>query len=166
MIRVDQAGEYGAKRIYQGQIDMLVATDKIDLIKHMAQQEQEHLDYFDNAIRQRGTRPSMLSPFWHVGGYLVGALPSLMGTRAAMAVTVAVEEVIDNHYEQQAQSLEARADEPELLGAIRKFQADELEHRDTGIEHEAQAGGSLSADSSLCLERIKNGSFHCRKGLK
>ncbi len=138
MLRVNQAGEYGAKRIYQGQIDLLGASDKKELIIHMAEQEQEHLNYFDAAIIENGSRPSALSPLWHVAGYALGALPSLLGTRAAMAVTVAVEEVIDAHYEQQVKRLKQRGDYAELQAAILKFQADEIEHRNTGLANEAE----------------------------
>ena len=138
MIRVNQAGEYGAKRIYRGQLDMLSGTEKKEIIEHMAEQEQVHLDYFDAAIAHHHSRPSFLSPAWHVAGYALGALPSLLGSSSAMAVTVAVEETIDAHYDAQAERLEERGDYSEILQKIRVFQAEEEEHRDIGLEHEAR----------------------------
>ncbi len=144
MVRVNQAGEYGAKRIYQGQMDMLEKSDKYETIVHMAEQEQEHLDYFDAAIVAHQSRPSALAPLWHVAGYGLGSLPSLVGVPSAMAVTVAVEEVIDAHYEVQAQRLEQRGDQQDLLASIRKFQAEEEEHRDIGLLHEAKKAPAYS----------------------
>ena len=155
MFRVDQAGEYGAKRIYQGQMDMLEKSGHYDLIAHMAEQEQVHLDYFDNAIVSHQTRPSLLAPLWHVAGYGLGAVPSLVGVPSAMAVTVAVEEVIDAHYEEQAQKLEqwgakksaatnSDDEKHEILRAIRQFQAEEEEHRDIGLENEAKKAPAYS----------------------
>ena len=136
IIRVDHAGEYGAKRIYQGQLDVLRDTDKGPIIQHMADQEQEHLEAFEKYIVEKRVRPSLLHPFWHVSGYLLGYLTAKMGPRAAMACTVAVEEVIDEHYQKQLEEL--GDDEPEITAKIEKFRQDELEHRDTGLEHEAE----------------------------
>ena len=135
-IRVDHAGEYGAKRIYQGQIAVLRGTKWEPLIRHMQEQEQEHLDTFTRLIGKRRVRPTALLPLWHVAGYALGAATAAMGYRAAMACTVAVEEAIDEHY--QAQEAALGEDEAELKGRIAKFRADELEHRDIGLENEAE----------------------------
>lgn len=136
MIRVDHAGEYGAKRIYQGQLAVLGRGAKGDLIRHMQAQEQVHLDTFAAMIARRRVRPTALLPFWHVAGFALGAATALLGERAAMACTVAVEEAIDEHYSQQAASL--GEDEAELRDTIEKFRAEELEHRDIGLAHEAE----------------------------
>ena len=135
-IRVDHAGEYGAKRIYQGQIAVLRGTKWEPLIRHMQEQEQEHLDTFTGLIGKRRVRPTALLPLWHVAGFALGAATAAMGYRAAMACTVAVEEAIDEHY--QAQEAALGEDEAELKGRIAKFRADELEHRDIGLENEAE----------------------------
>ena len=135
-IRVDHAGEYGAQRIYQGQIDVLRGTKWEPLIRHMQEQEQEHLDTFTRLVAERRVRPTALLPLWHVAGYALGAATAAMGHRAAMACTVAVEEAIDEHY--QAQEAALGEDEAELKGRIAKFRADELEHRDIGLENEAE----------------------------
>ncbi len=136
MIRVDQAGEYGAKRIYAGQIAVLGNTADGPLIQHMADQEQKHLDYFNKTVGDRGVRPSLLQPLWHVGGFALGAATALMGREAAMACTVAVEEVIDEHYAAQAAELDDS--EAELRSHIEEFRAEELEHRDTGLANDAE----------------------------
>ena len=140
MIRVDHAGEYGAKRIYEGQLAVLKDSDVLPVIQHMQEQEQEHLNYFAKAVPENRVRPTALLPFWHVAGYALGAGTALLGKEAAMACTVAVEEVIDEHYAEQERELETRgkAEEKPLLEAIRKFRAEELEHRDTGLEHHAE----------------------------
>lgn len=136
MIRVDHAGEYGAKRIYEGQLAVLGRGPKGLVIEHMAEQEREHLDTFDRLVAERGVRPTLLHPLWHVGAFAMGAATALLGDRAAMACTVAVEEVIDDHYARQAEAL--GEDEPELKAVIERFRAEEQEHRDIGIEHEAE----------------------------
>lgn len=136
IIRVDHAGEYGAARIYEGQLVIMGRGPKGDLIRHMKEQEQHHLDTFTGLIRTRRVRPTALLPLWHVAGLALGAITAAMGDRAAMACTVAVEEAIDEHYAEQAASL--GDEEAELRSTIERFRAEEQEHRDIGIEHEAE----------------------------
>ena len=139
MMRVDHAGEYGAVRIYSGQMAALQRTDVVSTISHMLEQEKEHFSYFDCQLKENRVRPSALMPFWHVSGYALGFVTGLMGKKAAMACTVAVEEEIDNHYEQQVEELDENDEfEKGLREKIERFQAEELEHRDIGIEHEAK----------------------------
>jgi len=136
MIRVDHAGEFGAVRIYEGQLAVLGRQHRLSpLIRHMAEQEERHLAAFDKIIVDRRVRPSLLSPFWHISGYALGAATALLGERAALACTAAVEEVIDAHYEGQRRALEDG--EPELAETITRFQAEEVEHRDAALEHGA-----------------------------
>jgi len=136
IVRVDHAGEYGAKRIYQGQLAVLGRGPKGDILRHMQAQEQHHLDTFAGLIAERRVRPTALLPLWHVAGYALGAITAALGERAAMACTVAVEEAIDEHY--QAQSAALGEDEAPLRATIEAFRAEELEHRDIGLEHEAE----------------------------
>lgn len=136
MIRVDHAGEYGAKRIYQGQLAVLGRGDKGDLLRHMQAQEQRHLDTFSTLIVDRRVRPTALLPLWHVAGFALGALTAALGEKAAMACTVAVEEAIDEHYARQSASLDET--ESTLRDTIDEFRAEEVEHRDIGLEHGAE----------------------------
>jgi ubiquinone biosynthesis monooxygenase Coq7 len=136
MVRVDHAGEYGAKRIYEGQLAVLGRTRHGPTIRHMAEQEREHLEAFETLIVERRVRPTALFPLWHVAGFALGAGTALLGPRAAMACTVAVEEVIDEHYARQAEEL--GPEEAELKAKIERFRAEELEHRDIGLAHEAE----------------------------
>ena len=135
-IRVDHAGEYGAKRIYEGQLAILGRTKYGPVIEHMKAQEQVHLDTFSRLIGERRVRPTALLPFWHVAGFALGAATALLGHRGAMACTVAVEEAIDEHYRAQEDIL--GDDEAALRADIARFRAEELEHRDTGLENEAE----------------------------
>lgn len=135
-IRVNHAGEYGAQRIYAGQIAVLGDSPVGDVLRHMAAQEEAHLAYFDKALVERGVRPTALHPFWHVAGYALGAATALMGTRAAMACTVAVEEAINEHYTAQAARLDER--EAALRDTIETFRREEMQHHDTALEHEAE----------------------------
>jgi len=139
MIRVNQAGEYGAKRIYEGQLSVLKNTPTAPIIQHMADQEEEHLRLFSDMMIKRQVRPTILSPFWHVGGFLLGAISARISTEAAMACTVAVEETIDNHYQNQLKELKHAPNEKVLQKAISKCHEEELEHRDTGLEHKAES---------------------------
>ena len=134
MLRVDHAGEYGANRIYEGQLMVLGKTAVAPTIKHMLEQEQDHLKKFDELLNDNKVRPSALMPIWHIAGLALGIGSALLGKKAAMACTVAVEEVIEQHYNQQ---LEQITDE-NLRKTITKFRDEEVEHRNTGIEHEAK----------------------------
>ena len=136
MIRVNQAGEYGAMRIYAGQLAVLRHGAAAEKIKEMAAQEREHLDAFNKLAAERRVRPTALEPLWHLAGFALGAATALMGEKAAMACTVAVEEVIEEHYADQAAKL--GEDEAPLRETIEKFRADELEHRDTAVAHHAR----------------------------
>lgn len=140
MLRVDHAGEYGAVRIYAGQLAVLGHTPTGEVIRHMAEQERRHLETFDRLLPERQVRPTALGPLWHVAGFALGAATALLGERAAMACTVAVEEVIDEHYAAQAAAL--GESEPELKQVIEEFRQEELAHRDEGLAHGAtQAPG-------------------------
>lgn len=138
MIRVDHAGEYGAVRIYAGQMAVFGKRNSktADAIRHMAAQEDEHLERFNQLIRERGVRPTVLEPFWRVAGFALGAATAMMGERAAMACTEAVEAVIDAHYGEQLERL--GADEAALKTTIEKFRADEVAHHDAAIDHGSQ----------------------------
>ena len=105
MIRVDHAGEDGAVRIYEGQLAVLGDSPTAEAVREMAAQERAHLETFERLMVERRVRPTVLSPLWHVAGFALGAGTALMGARAAMACTVAVEEVIEAHYAKQAESL-------------------------------------------------------------
>jgi ubiquinone biosynthesis monooxygenase Coq7 len=162
MIRVDHAGEYGARRIYEGQLAVLGRRRDAEPIRHMAVQEKRHLDAFDKLLGERRVRPTALHPLWHVAGYALGAATALLGREAAMACTVAVEEVIDEHYQKQAAAL--GADDPELKTMVETFRAEEIEHRDIGIAEGAERApgydvlkGAIKAGSRLAIwlaERI------------
>ena len=136
MIRVDHAGEYGARRIYQGQLAVLGRSDKAPLLRHMQAQEQVHLDTFASLVAERRVRPTALLLLWHAAGFALGAVTAALGERAAMACTVAVEETIDAHYARQEAAL--GDDEAPLRATIRAFRAEEAEHRDIGLAHEAE----------------------------
>lgn len=132
MIRVDQAGEYGAARIYAGQLAALGDRHPVSrAIARMQAQEERHLRRFDEMMVERGVRPTLLQPLWSVAGHALGAVTALMGPSAAMACTAAVETEIDRHYGEQLDAL--GPDDPDLAATIARFRADELEHRDTAL---------------------------------
>lgn len=137
MIRVNQAGEYGAKRIYAGQLAMMGdRSPAARSIAHMAEQEERHLSAFDRLIAERGVRPTALQPIWNVAGFALGAVTAAIGPKAAMACTVAVETEIDQHY---AEQLDRLADtDPELSALVAEFRAEELEHKATALAEGAE----------------------------
>ena len=137
MLRVNQAGEYGATRIYAGQLAVLGrSSSAAHQIARMAAQEQRHLERFDRMMAERRVRPTALQPLWSIAGFALGAATAMISEKAAMACTDAVETEIDRHYSEQ---LAALGDEdPEFAADIRDFQAEELEHRETAREHGAQ----------------------------
>lgn len=132
MVRVDQAGEYGATRIYAGQLAVMGdRTPVARAIAGMANQEERHRAFFDTMMARRGVRPTLLQPLWNAAGFALGAVTAAIGPRAAMACTVAVETEIDKHYADQLVQL--GGSDPELSTAIRDFQAEEVEHRETAL---------------------------------
>lgn len=132
MIRVNQAGEFGAIRIYAGQLAVMGDRGPAArAIAGMAQQEERHRAFFDRMMAERGVRPTLLQPLWHVAGFALGAVTAALGPEAAMACTAAVETEIDRHYSEQLAEL--GDSDPELSAAIADFRADEVEHRDQAI---------------------------------
>jgi ubiquinone biosynthesis monooxygenase Coq7 len=132
MIRVDQAGEYGAVRIYAGQQAVMGArAPGADKIAAMAAQEAGHARDFAALLSARGARPTLLQPLWHVAGFALGAATALVSPEAAMACTAAIEQEIDRHYTQQLE--EIGDDDPELAALITTSRADEREHRETAL---------------------------------
>ena len=140
MLRVNQAGEYGATRIYAGQLAVLRRNcPESRLIARMAGQEERHLKRFNQLMAQRRVRPTALQPIWSVAGFALGAATALLSEKAALACTDAVETEIDRHYSEQLAAI--GSDDPELASDIEEFRADELEHRDSA--REAGATGAV-----------------------
>ncbi|CAL1526305.1 unnamed protein product [Lymnaea stagnalis] len=140
VIRVDHAGEYGADRIYAGQLAVLGKSSVGPLIKKMWEEEKHHRETFEKLMAENRVRPTALLPFWNIAGFALGAGTALLGKEAAMACTVAVEDVIGDHYNSQIRELVE--DNPEkhkaLLETVKKFRDDELHHHDTGLQHDAE----------------------------
>ena len=161
MLRVDQAGEYGATRIYAGQLAVLGGRHKsAAVIAGMAAQEREHLAHFDELLAARGVRPTLLQPFWAVAGHALGAATALMSPAAAMACTAAIEDEIDAHYGEQLAEL-GDADPP-LSASIERFQADERAHRDAALAAGAESSfgypllyGAIRAGCRIAIELSK-----------
>ena len=152
MLRVNQAGEYGATRIYAGQLAVLGRSSAAaHQIARMAAQEQRHLARFDKMMADRRVRPTALQPLWSVAGFALGAATAMISEKAAMACTDAVETEIDKHYAQQLRQL--GSGDPELASDIAEFQADELEHRDTARE----AGAAQAVGYPLLTAAIRAG---------
>ena len=158
MLRVNQAGEYGATRIYAGQLAVLRRNSPASkLIARMDGQERRHLDRFNALMAQRRVRPTVLQPVWEVAGFALGAATALMSEDAAMACTDAVETEIDLHYGRQLEEL--GADDPELAADIEAFRAEEVEHRDSARE----AGAERAFGYPLLTAAVRAG---CRLAIR
>jgi ubiquinone biosynthesis monooxygenase Coq7 len=148
MIRVNQAGEFGAKRIYAGQLAVMGdRTPAARSIAHMAEQEERHLNAFDKMMAERGVRPTALHPIWSAAGFALGAASAAVSPEAAMACTVAVETEIDRHYSEQL--AEIGDSDPELSAMIADFQADEQEHKATALAEGAERAPAYPLMSAL-----------------
>lgn len=158
MLRVDQAGEYGATRIYAGQLAVMGARAPLSTeVAGMAAQEADHKARFDALISQRGVRPTLLQPVWSAAGYALGAATALIGPEAAMACTAAIETEIERHYTQQLEEL--GDEDPELGDMIREFRDDEREHRDAALA----AGAEKAPAYPMLFHAIRLG---CRAAIK
>jgi ubiquinone biosynthesis monooxygenase Coq7 len=158
MLRVDQAGEYGATRIYAGQLAVLRRNcPESKLIARMAAQEQRHLDRFNQLMAERRVRPTALQPLWNVAGFALGAATALMSEKAALACTDAIETEIDKHYSQQLSEL--GDDDPELASDIAEFRLDELDHRNTARD----AGATTALGYPMLTAAIRAG---CRAAIE
>jgi ubiquinone biosynthesis monooxygenase Coq7 len=160
IIRVDHAGEYGAVRIYEGQLAVFDALNRTsqaaESIRAMARAEQRHLQTFDRLVNERKVRPTALEPVWRVAGFALGAATALMGEKAAMACTAAVEEVIDEHYASQLPRLSG---DTELRTAVEDFRGEEIAHRDEALAH----GAEQAVGYRVLSDVIKAG---CRLAIK
>lgn len=158
MVRVDQAGEFGATRIYAGQLAVMGdRAPHAAKIAAMAAQEAEHHKRFVALMAQRGVRPTALHPLWSAAGFALGAATALLGPEVAMACTAAVETEIDLHYSQQLEDL--GDSDPELSDMISEFRADEREHHALAIA----AGAERAPAYALLSGAIRLG---CRVAIK
>ncbi len=132
VIRVNHAGEYGAKNIYAGQMLILKNIEDQQMLKIMADQEAQHLDYFCKEIQKRKIRPSVLLPLWNIMGYALGVGTALLGKNSAMVCTEAIEEVIDEHYQSQLREKSLPLD---IAINVEKFRQEELEHHDMAAKN-------------------------------
>lgn len=150
MIRVDQAGEFGATRIYAGQLAVMGDRGP-DLaeISGMAEQEAEHRAKFDALMARRGVRPTALATLWDRAGFALGAATALIGPKAAMACTAAIETEIDEHYTKQLDQLMESGEDPELAAMIEQFRDEEREHRDAALAAGAEQAPAYPLLSGL-----------------
>jgi 3-demethoxyubiquinol 3-hydroxylase len=152
MIRVNQAGEYGAGRIYAGQLSILKGTPAENTLVEMAEQEAAHLKKFNRLVIENKIRPTLLQPLWHVGGYALGMVTAMLGEKAAHACTIAVEEVIDEHYQNQLETLQqTHQGQGELAEIIEECRQDEIAHKETAID----LGGREAPAYELLTSTIK-----------
>jgi len=142
-IRVDHAGERGAIKIYEGQLlalNTIVKDENLKkIIEKMKIHEKEHCAFFENEIKKRNIKPTKFLPLWDLLGVAIGFSSTILGKKAAMLCTASVEEVIDEHYQNQINQL--NSDEKKLKEKITKFRQDELHHKNIAYEKGATKKG-------------------------
>ncbi|MGC6530218.1 MAG: demethoxyubiquinone hydroxylase family protein [Candidatus Puniceispirillaceae bacterium] len=158
-LRVNHAGERAAQTIYKGQLAVLKGHEHEAEIQHMMEQEVEHLETFDRLLNDYQVRPSVFDPLWGAAGFALGAVTAAMGPKAAMACTIAVEEVIGEHYHKQVEALHAADSEPELKETLARFRDEELEHRDIARDNKGEEAFAYTVLRSV----IQTG---CRTAIK
>jgi ubiquinone biosynthesis monooxygenase Coq7 len=165
IIRVNHAGEYGAQKIYQGQIKYTKNPADQKILQHMLDQEQEHLDYFSEKIQEGLSRPTFLMPIWTIGGYLMGAISAKISIKTAMLITENVETVIENHYFQQIDYLEHHDPANPMLEKIKKFKADETEHKDIAAITTKDDNNNFDNFVGICVKVICKSAIFLSKKL-
>jgi len=156
IIRVDHAGERGAIKIYEGQLLALKTikqdNDLKDKIEKMKEHEKEHLEYFEKEIQKRKIKPTYFLPLWDLMGVTLGFGTALLGKKATMLCTASVEEVIEDHYQNQLKKL--GNDEMDLKSKIKEFKEDEANHKNIAYG----SGASNKGLYSIMDRVIKTGS--------
>lgn len=137
IIMVNHAGELGAKRIYQGQLDFIRNKDDFIIIKHMLEQELKHLEFFEQQIKEGKSKPTILIGIWNKLGYAIGAISSLLGTKSAMLLTESIEKIIVKHYEQQLEFLKNNHLDKKLINKIKIFKNEEESHINVALENDS-----------------------------
>ena len=142
-LRVDHAGERGAIKIYEGQLlalNTFVKDEKLKkVIEEMKSHEREHLDFFNKEIKKRNIKPTKFLPLWDLLGVGLGFSSVIMGKKATMLCTASVEEVIDEHYQNQIN--EINNDEKNLIEKIKKYRNDEIHHKNIAYDNGATKEG-------------------------
>ena len=118
----------------------------------MREHEKEHLEYFEKEIQKRKIKPTYFLPLWDLMGVTLGFGTALLGKKVAMLCTASVEEVIEDHYENQLKKL--GNDEIDLKTKIEKFKRDEVDHKNIAYEDGASNKGVYSIVDKI----IKTGS--------
>lgn len=147
--RVNHAGEYGARQIYKGQIRFTKDPNEIKLLQEMLDEEQKHLDFFNDYIKSNNIRPTILLPVWDKLGFILGALSSIVSPRLAMLLTEKVEDVIEEHYAEQINFLKSHIPEEKIIPTLELFRLQELEHRDIAIKYGSNEAPLLYLSSIL-----------------
>ena len=118
----------------------------------MKEHEKEHLEYFEKEIQKRNMKPTYLLPVWDLMGVSLGFGSALLGKKATLLCTASVEEVIEDHYENQLGKI--GEDEKDLKTKIEKFKGDEVNHKNTAYE----SGASRTGIYSIMDKIIRTGS--------
>jgi ubiquinone biosynthesis monooxygenase Coq7 len=131
LMRVNHVGEVCAQALYQGQALTARDPQARATLEQAAQEEQDHLAWSAERIRELGGRPSLLNPLWYAGSFAIGALAGALGDRWNLAFLAETERQVEEHLTGHLEALPA-ADE-RTRAVVTAMRADEAKHRATAL---------------------------------
>ena len=132
LMRVNHVGEICAQALYQGQA--LTARDPGARAKleQAAREEEDHLVWSAERIRELGGRPSLLNPAWYAGAFAMGALAGALGDRWNLAFLAETERQVEEHLSGHLEALPA--EDRRTRAVVEAMRADEARHRESALE--------------------------------
>jgi 3-demethoxyubiquinol 3-hydroxylase len=146
LMRVNHVGEICAQALYQGQA--LTARDARNkaALEHAAREEEDHLAWSAERIRELGGRPSLLNPLWYAGSFAIGALAGALGDRWNLAFLAETERQVEEHLNGHLARLPATDERTRAL--VEAMRDDEAKHRATALR---MGGTELPAPAKLAM---------------
>jgi ubiquinone biosynthesis monooxygenase Coq7 len=131
LMRVNHVGEICAQALYQGQA--LTARDKgaRTALEQAAREEQDHLAWSAQRIRELGGRPSLLNPLWYAGSLAIGAVAGALGDRWNLAFLAETEAQVEEHLTGHLQALPAKDERTRAI--VEAMRRDEAKHRASAL---------------------------------
>lgn len=128
LMRVNHAGEIAAQGLYHGQA--LTARDETTLeqMRVSAKEEEDHLAWCEERLNELQTPRSMITPFWYIGSYAIGATAGLFGDKWSLGFVAETENQVETHLQSHLDKLPAHDDKSRAI--IEMMKEDERRHGD------------------------------------
>jgi ubiquinone biosynthesis monooxygenase Coq7 len=131
-MRVNHVGEVCAQALYQGQALTARNESNRSALERAALEEEDHLAWSAERIRELGGRPSLLNPLWYAGSLAIGALAGALGDRWSLAFLAETERQVEEHLSGHLHSLPRQ--DARTRAVVEAMRADEARHRAAAIE--------------------------------